>query len=140
MPFLPNAPPEASPVRRISILIVEDHTATREALHVLLHGALAGHGLHIQTAESAESAISLVEADAPDIVIMDITLPGMNGIEATQIIRRIAPATDVVMHSNSDMDIYREMSARVGASAFVSKRHTGRELVPAILDLLKPAA
>lgn len=140
MPLPPDAPPAASEVRRVSVLIVEDHVATREALQVLLQGALADRGLHIRVAESAELAISLVEAEAPDIVIMDITLPGMNGIEATEIIRRIAPATDVVMHSNSDMDIYREMSARVGASAFVSKRHTGRELVPAVLGLLNPAA
>jgi DNA-binding NarL/FixJ family response regulator len=135
-------PPSSDPsvARKIKLLIVEDHAATREALHALLGGAVGEHRLQIWVADSAEAAICLVETEAPDIVIMDISLPGMNGIEATRIIRRLAPATDVVMHSNNDTESYREMSASVGASAFVSKRHTARELVPAILEILKPAA
>jgi DNA-binding NarL/FixJ family response regulator len=136
----PDATFPAQAARSVKILIVEDHAATRDAMRLLLTGALGERTVEIRIAESGEAAVALVEAEAPDLVIMDIALPGMNGIDATRLIRKIAPFADVVMHSNSDMDIYREMSAAAGARVFVSKRHTGRELVPAIVQLIDQPA
>jgi two-component system invasion response regulator UvrY len=119
---------------RRSILIVEDHAAIATALQVLLRRAFPACQLHV--ADTAESALTHCEAQAPDIVIMDISLPGMNGIEATRRIKAMCPATDVVMHTGNDMPIFQEESATVGATAFVSKRDTTKSLVPVISRLM----
>lgn len=115
------------------VLIVEDHVATRNAVSALLSWAFPGCQLSI--AACAESAFALCEAETPDLVIMDIGLPGMNGIEATRRIRTRHPGTQVVMHSNSDMQVYQDESMLAGAVAFVSKRRTSLELVPVIAHL-----
>ena len=76
---------------------------------------------------------------APQVVIMDIALPGMSGIEATRRIKAAFPDTQVVMHSSYDMRVYREGAAAAGASAFVRKSRVVTELVPVVAGLL-PAA
>lgn len=115
------------------VLIVEDHAATRNAVSALLAWAFPACQLLI--APSAEGAFALCDVEAPDLVIMDIALPGMNGIEATRHIKARHPGTQVVMHSNSDMQVYQDESMLAGAGAFVSKRRTSLELVPVIIRL-----
>ncbi len=115
------------------VLIVEDHAATRNAVSALLAWAFPACRLLI--APSAEGAFALCDVEAPDLVIMDIALPGMNGIEATRHIKALYPGTQVVMHSNSDMQVYQDESMLAGAGAFVSKRRTSLELVPVIIRL-----
>jgi DNA-binding NarL/FixJ family response regulator len=118
----------------VTILVVEDHPATLAALLELLEAAFPQCAL--LAAECAERALELCAAAVPDVVIMDIALPGMSGIDATLHIKALLPDTRVVMHSSYDMRVYREGAAAAGASAFVRKGKAGAELVPAVADLL----
>lgn len=120
-----------------TILIVEDHPATGKALMGLLKAAFPEYQLFV--AESAESALERCEIQAPELVVMDISLPGMNGLEATRRIKTLSPATHVVMHTNNDMQIFQDESEIFGASAFVSKRDSSAYLVQTITRLLESA-
>lgn len=120
-----------------TILIVEDHPPTLAAVRSLLSTAFPA--CRLLTAESAERALELCGQDALHVVVMDIVLPGIDGIEATRRIKSLLPDTGVVMLSSHDMAIYRDAAAGAGAGAFVTKNRTFRELVPAINGLL-PAA
>lgn len=124
--------PAATP--RATILIVDDHPAVRAAVMALLDGAFPECRLLV--AESAEIALALCATAAPHIVIMDISLPHMNGIDGAKHICAQFPATRVVMHSNSDMQIFRDASAAAGACAFVGKGRTSSELIAVIAELL----
>ncbi len=91
----------------------------------------------ILAADSAEQALELCALQAPELVVMDITLPGMNGIDATRAIKDRSPETLVIMHSSSDAQIYRDEASAAGASAFVAKgRHSGR--LASVISGLRP--
>jgi DNA-binding NarL/FixJ family response regulator len=87
-------------------------------------------------AASGEEALGLTKTEQPHLVIMDITLPGMNGIEATQRIRAAYPTTQVVMFTIHEDQIYREEAEAAGAIAYVPKRALQSELLPQLTTLL----
>ena len=119
------------------IMIVEDHPPTLAAVKALVSTALPG--CRILAAESGELAVELCAKHAPHIVVMDVALPGIDGIEATRRIKALLPDTCVVMHSSHDMQVFRDGAAAAGASAFVTKARTFSDLLPAIIGLLPPA-
>lgn len=140
MPPTEGPDPDSSPA--IRILIVEDHVPTGKAIAALLHGTLgrcapAGRTMTVATVRDAESALESVSVAPPDVVVMDISLPGMNGIEATRRLRDIAPGVPVIIHSRSDTDVYRTMAAEAGVRAFVSKQDTASELPVSIRSVLE---
>ena len=123
----------------VTILIVEDHPATLAAVQRLVSKAFPA--CRTLTAGSAKRALELcTNHHAPDVVVMDIVLPEMDGIEATRRVKALLPHTRVVMHSSHDLPMYRDAAAVAGADAFVSKNKTFSELVPAITRLLPPRA
>jgi DNA-binding NarL/FixJ family response regulator len=129
----------------IRILIVEDHVPTGKAIAELLQGTLghctpAGRTMTVATVRDAESALESVSAGPPDVIVMDISLPGMNGIEATRRLRDIAPSVPVIIHSRSDTDVYRAMAAEAGVRAFVSKQDTASQLPRSIRTVLEQVA
>ena len=87
-------------------------------------------------AECAEDALTLCGTEQPDLIVLDIKLPGMDGFEATRRIKESWPRTVIVMHSSSDMSVYRDASLAAGAAAFVGKGRNSRTLVPLIASLL----
>ena len=117
-----------------TILIVEDHAVVRRSLCAWLSVMLPD--CRLVEAQSGEEALALTDAQPPDLVLMDIGLPGMNGIEATRRIKAIAPKTPVVMLSIHEEEAFKLDATAAGASAFVCKRVMQTELMPVIQTLL----
>ncbi len=116
--------------RRIRILLVDDHAMIREGLRAML--SLSEDLEVIGEAGDGNQAIESVRSHRPDVVIMDIAMPGMDGLEATQRILRENPDTKVLILSQHDNDRYILPALRAGASGYVCKRSVGAELIEAI--------
>lgn len=102
----------------IRILVVDDHPLVREGIRQ----ALSVTGLEvIADVGSAEEAMPLVAAHAPDVVVMDVSLPGLTGIEAAELIHRDHPGVRVLMLSVHDHPEYALESVRAGASGYLRK-------------------
>ena len=117
-----------------TVLIVDDHAGVRQTV-VALVSKVFPH-FRLLEADCAEDALTLCSSERPDLIVLDITLPGMDGFEATRRIKESWPRTVIVMHSSSDMAVYRDASLAAGAAAFVSKGRGSRTLVPLIASLL----
>jgi DNA-binding NarL/FixJ family response regulator len=115
-------------------LIVEDHDILRANLYDWLSAIFVGHSF--LTAKSGEQALVLAVAQRPDIVLMDITLPAMDGIEATQRLKLLVPQTQIVILWMHEDRRYRLEALAAGASDFVCKRTMSEDLLPAIRQLL----
>jgi DNA-binding NarL/FixJ family response regulator len=111
------------------VLIADDHAMMREGLSVLL----AGVGMQIVgSVGNGRDAVRAASATSPDVVVMDLSMPQMNGIEATREICNRTPAVQVVMlsmHSNRE-HVYQALNA--GASGYVLKDAASSELVNAV--------
>jgi two-component system, NarL family, invasion response regulator UvrY len=119
------------------ILIVEDHQGVRQSLREWLE--LSFPRYQVMEATSGEDAVAVAQAMAPCLVIMDIGLPGMSGIEATQGIIAAAPTTRVVMLTMYDDEAHRADATAAGVSAYVPKRKVQKELLPVLTRLLAEA-
>lgn len=118
----------------ITLLVVDDHVGVRQTVITLVSSEFPQW--RVLEAGCAEDALILCDREQPDLIVLDIKLPGMDGFEATRRIKASWPRTLVVMHSSSDMPIYREASLAAGAAAFVGKGRDSRTLVPLIASLL----
>jgi response regulator NasT len=117
------------------VLIVDDD---RLVLSGLADG-LEERGYKVAKAASGEEALSLVESSQPDIVIMDICLPGMTGIEAAQEIRKKLDVPVIFLSAMNSSEIVREAIA-TGGLTYLVKPITVKQLVPAIESALARAA
>jgi len=120
-----------APVR---LLIVDDNEMIRQGVRELL----ARHEEYVVCGEAADGleATEMALQLQPDIVLMDVSMPLMDGVEATRIIRRDLPQTDVIIVTQNDPVLVRQQVARIGAKALVSKDAIGRELIPTILSVV----
>ncbi|MBA2468921.1 MAG: response regulator transcription factor [Chloroflexia bacterium] len=114
----------------IRILIADDHTLFRDGLRALL-GSIAGT-LVVGEAATGEDAIAQVTALAPDVVLMDIQMPGMNGIEATWRIRQANPAIGIVVLTMFEDDDSVFAAMRAGARGYILKGADQAEMLRAI--------
>lgn len=117
-----------------TILIVEDHDAVRKSLRDWLEVEFPQ--CRVIEAASGEEAIALIRIESPRLVVMDISLPGMSGIEATRQIKAALPSAQIVMLTIHEGDAYRANATAAGASAYVPKRVIQTELVPTLAALL----
>jgi DNA-binding NarL/FixJ family response regulator len=85
---------------------------------------------------TGEAALALIEDALPQIILMDITLPGINGLEATRRIKSTHPSTKIVMLTVHDDSIYRAHATAAGASAYVSKQAIRSDLGATLATLL----
>lgn len=118
------------PTRPIRVLIVEDHLVVRDGLRMIL-GAEDGMEV-VGEARDGLEAVRRTEELEPDVVLMDIALPTMNGIEATRQITRHHPGTKVLAVSMHENPEYVRQALRAGAAGFIPKRAAASELVGAI--------
>jgi DNA-binding NarL/FixJ family response regulator len=123
----------AAPARR-KLLIVDDHPMMREGLAALI---IAQPDLAIcAQAASAPEALAAVEAHWPDLVLMDISLPGKSGLEAIKDIQAVAPGLAVLVLSMHDESLYAERVLRAGARGYVMKQEGGKRIMEAIRAVL----
>jgi two-component system, NarL family, invasion response regulator UvrY len=118
--------------RTISVLIVDDQLPFRAVARTVI--GLTGGFAVAGEAESGEDAVTQVDEHAPDLVLMDINLPGINGIEATRRIRAAHPETQVILLSTySEADLPAD-ARECGALAYVHKEDFGPALVRELWD------
>src|SRR5260370_41178682 len=123
-----SAPPQTPPGPEKSIkgklLMVDDETAIRWALRKTLQGM----NFEIEEAETGEQAIALVRAIRFDAVLLDISMPGMNGIEACKTIRKLMPLLGIVMLTVRDTEEDKIQALDAGADDYITKPFHIREL------------
>ena len=112
-------------------MVVDDNAGFRESLLALLD---AGELQVVGEARSGEEALSIVETLSPDVVLMDVRMPGIDGIETTRRLKRARPTLGVVaLSGHEDQAIVREMLV-AGASGYVLKDSDGDDILNAVLQ------
>lgn len=120
---------------KVAILIADDHAIVREGLSMILEAS--EEMIVVGEARDGREAVALAEALRPDVVVMDIAMPELNGIDATRIIRERLPGVRVVMLSmhNTSEHVFRAMQA--GARAYLLKESAGAGLVAAVRAVIR---
>jgi len=118
------------------ILVVDDHAEARERIATLLESEFDV----VATAADGQAAVEATRALRPDVVVLDIAMPVLNGFEAAAIIRELPDAPRIVFSTAYDDPEFAEAALALGASAFVLKRSMLVELVPAVRRALKDHA
>src|ERR1700712_5582839 len=106
-------------MERITIAIADDHTLVRQGIRTFLeaHPDLSIVG----EAESGEAIVRLVAELVPDIVLMDLVMAGMGGVEATRQVKRVSPHTQVIVLTSFDDDQYIFPALRAGVLSYILK-------------------
>lgn len=115
------------------VLIADDHALVRSGLRALLEARP-----DIEVVGEAEDGVTVCEQCrklTPDVVVMDLTMPGRGGIKATEEIRQVFPAIKVVVLTMHDDEAYLRMARLAGAAGFVLKKSLATELIRAILTV-----
>ena len=114
----------------ISVFLADDHTIVRDGLMMLLN---AQNDIRVVgTASDGFQALKIIEADPPDVVLMDISMPKLNGIDLTARLTKSCKGIRIIilsMHANSEY-IYRALKA--GAHGYLLKESAGQEVIKAI--------
>ncbi|MDQ3364543.1 MAG: response regulator transcription factor [Myxococcota bacterium] len=125
-----DADADADAVPPIRVVIADDHQIVLDGLRVLLEGEADIEV--VGKAEDGAAAIRIAAELTPDVVVMDIRMPGLDGVEATREIRRRSPDTRVIaLSAESDPQTVDRM-LRAGASGYLTKQRAYGELVQAI--------
>jgi DNA-binding NarL/FixJ family response regulator len=116
--------------KEIRVLVVDDHPLVRRRMCALL--ASAGEIKVVGEAENGLQAISMTEKLNPDVIVMDISMPELDGIRATAEIRNLNPESRIVIVSMFASRELVEVALEKGADGYLLKRSTARDLIPAV--------
>jgi DNA-binding NarL/FixJ family response regulator len=122
-------------MKRITVLVAEDHTIVREALCIMLE--LEGDLEFVGAVQDGRQAVEMVKKLRPDVVLMDIGMPLLNGLEATRQIFKAVPATKVLMLSAHNDDAYVTNAIEAGAEGFLLKQTSAHDVCRAIREVHK---
>ena len=122
-------------MKHITVLLVEDHMIVREGFRKLLESEndieLIGE------AQTGRQAVKMAVTLRPDVVVMDVAMPQLNGLEATRQIRKAVPDAKVLMLSAHSDDAYVEQAIDMGAAGYLLKQTSAHALSEAIRDVHK---
>ena len=122
-------------MNKIRVLLADDHTVVRQGLRVLLEAepdiTVVGE------AETGRQAVQLARKLAPDVIVMDIAMPNLNGLEATRQITREVPAARLLVLSSYNDDEYVHQVTEAGASGYLLKQTAATDLIKAVREACK---
>jgi two-component system invasion response regulator UvrY len=120
-------------MNQIRIIIIDDHTLLRETWSFILNS----NPLFsiIATSGNAEEGIELCKQLRPDIVMLDINLPGINGMEAVPLIRKFAPGTKIIGVSLHTQPSYFKKMMQIGAFGYITKNYSRDEMTEALIQV-----
>lgn len=122
----------AAASNNITVLIADDHSLFIEALEAIL---TVDDGIEVVgQASDGRQAVELASTLRPDVVLMDISMPVMDGVEATEKIREVHPHACVLMLTGSNARLDVDRARRAGAAGYVTKDRIAAELIQAIRD------
>jgi len=116
------------------IYIVDDHPLMRKGMAMTLDAELEFDV--VGQSESAEEALQKIPETKPDLAVIDISLPGMNGIELIKNLLNHLPNLDILVVSRHDEELYAERAIRAGAKGYLMKLEAGDTLVTAVRRVL----
>jgi DNA-binding NarL/FixJ family response regulator len=120
--------------RQITVLLAEDHAVVRQGLCSLLRAD--GHFLVVGEARTGREAVEMTQKLRPDVILMDIAMPVLNGLEATRQILAADPAAKVVVLSAHSDDVYVERMNEAGVVGFLEKQTSAEILTRAIQEVV----
>jgi DNA-binding NarL/FixJ family response regulator len=121
-------------MKKTRIIIADDHSVVRSGLRLLLQSS--PDFTVVAEAEDGEEAVALVDRHKPDVVIMDISMPKLNGIEATGIMKQNNPELKIIILTVHEDEEYVYQMLRAGASGYVLKSAGKKEIFAAIESAL----
>jgi DNA-binding NarL/FixJ family response regulator len=122
-------------MKRITVLLAEDHTIVRQGFRKMLE--LEEDMEVVGEAQDGRQAVAMVKKLAPSVVLMDIAMPLLNGLEATRQVLKATPATKVVMLSAHNDDAYVQEATKSGAVGFLIKQSSAENVCEAIREVQK---
>ncbi|HEY6387072.1 MAG TPA: response regulator transcription factor, partial [Candidatus Acidoferrum sp.] len=120
------------------VLIVDDHAFIRRGVQTILHAFPEWE--FCGEAENGKEAIRLADELKPEVIIMDVSMPGLNGIEATRAIRKMQPGVKIVLLTLHESAELLRSAFRAGASGYLLKTDAEQELVKALTVVIGDGA
>jgi len=111
--------------RSATVLVVDDN---EDLVRIVTH-FLARHGLHPSAAHSGRECLDIVRREVVDVVILDVLMPGMSGLEVCEELRRIAPSLPIILLTGRDDMRTRAAGMALGVSEFIAKPFSNQDLL-----------
>lgn len=120
-------------MNRITLVIIDDHTLIRETWSQILNSD--PRFLVVAEAGNAEEGLELCKKHRPDLVLLDINLPGMSGIAVVPLIRKYAPGSRIIAISLHTQIAFAKKMIKSGASGYVTKSSSRMEMLQALIEI-----